>query len=85
MLTRQIPIQSDTDNNNPTAVIQGNWPIRPVPITPLVTPHQIPQPKYAHPYNGRGILQTPMIDHYNVPGAQSGVSNLVTQSMSQYP
>ena len=48
-LARQISIQSDTDNNNPPVVIQGNVPIRPIPITPVVIPHEIPQPSYTGP------------------------------------
>ena len=46
---RQIPIRSDTDSNIPPAVVQGNGPIRPIPITPLVIPHEIPQLNYTRP------------------------------------
>ena len=57
-LTRQIPVKSEIDNNNPSAVVQGNGPIRPIPITPVVIPHEIPQPNYARPYNGGNIADT---------------------------
>ena len=43
---RQIPIRTDTDSNISPAVIQGNGPIRLIPITPVVIPHEIPQPNY---------------------------------------
>ena len=84
-LTRQIPTQTDITGNNPLTVIQGNGPFRPIPITPLVIRHEIPQPNYAHPYNGRGILQTPMIDQYNVPATRFHLPNLATQNIVQYP
>ena len=48
-------------------------------------PHEIPQSNYAHPHNGRGILQIPMTDQYNVPGAQLHLPILVTKGMRQYP
>ena len=62
-----------------------NGSIKPIPITPLVIPHEIPQPNYAHPYNGRGTLQTPMMNQYSVPGVKLNLPNLVTQGMGQYP
>ena len=82
-LTRQIPTQPDinltTYATSPTG-IQGNGPFRFIPITPLVIPHEIPQPNDAHPYNGRGILQTPMIGQYKVPPAtQFHLPNEATQ------
>ena len=73
------------NGNNPPSNVQVNGSIRPIPITPLVIPHEIPQSNYAHPHNGRRILQTPMIDKYNVPGAHLNFPNLVTQGMGQYP
>ena len=59
---RQIPIRSNTDSNISPAVAQRNGPIRPIPITPVVIPHEIPQPNYTRPYNGGGILRTPTVN-----------------------
>ena len=49
---RQLPIRPDTDSNIPPAATQRNGPIRPIPITPVVIPHEIPQRNYTRPYNG---------------------------------
>ena len=68
-LTKQIPTQPNINGNNPPDNIQVNGPDRPIPITPLVKLHEIPQSNYAHPHFGRRILQTPMIYQYNMPGA----------------
>ena len=84
-VTRQIPTQPEVNNNDSSSNIRVNGPIRPVPITPLVIPQEVPPLNYAHPYNGRGILQTPMIDHHNIPGAQVNLPNLATQGVGQYP
>ena len=85
-LTRQIPTQPDIFGNNPSTGIQGNGHFRLIPITPLVIPHEIPQPNYAHPFNGRGILQTPMIGQYNVPPVTKfHLPNEATQNVVQYP
>ena len=43
-LTRQIPAQPNINGNNPPDNIQVNGPIGPIPITPLVIPHELPQP-----------------------------------------
>ena len=68
-LTRQISAQPNINGNISPDKIHVNGPIRPIPITPLVIQLEIPQPSYAHPNNGRGTLQTPMIDQYNILGA----------------
>ena len=82
---RQIHIRSDTDSNVPPAVVQGNGPIRPTPITPMVIPHEIPQPNYSRPYNGGGILLTPMVNQFGVPATQFQLPNLAAQNMRQPP
>ena len=82
---RQIPIRSDTDSNIPPAVVQGNGPIRPIPITPVVIPHEIPQPNYTQPYNGGGILQTPMVNQFGVLATQFQLPSLAAQNMIQPP
>ena len=46
---RQIPIRSDTDSKIPSAVVQGNGSVSPIPITPVVIPHD-----YSRPYIGGG-------------------------------
>ena len=73
-LTRQIPIRSDTDINIPPAVIQGNGPIRPIPITLVVIPHEIPQPNYTRPYNGGDTANA-----YDKPVQSTGHSIPVTK------
>ena len=82
-LTRELPQRADTSNNNLYANAQRNGPIRPVPITPLVIPQEIPQLDYAHMYNGRGILQTPAINQYNIPTIQPQLPNLNTLDLIQ--
>ena len=82
---RQIPIQSNTDSNIPPAVAQRNGPIRPIPITPVVIPHEIPQPNYTRPCNGGGILRTPTVNQFGVPAHQFQLPNLAAQNMIQPP
>ena len=84
-LTRQILQQPDTDNNNPSVNTQGNGPIRPIPITPIVIPQEIPQIGYANMHNGRGILQTPAISQYNMPNAHLQLPGLNNLNMAQIP
>ena len=82
---RQIPIRSDADSNIPPAVTQGNGPISPIPITPVVIPHEIPQPNYTRQYNEGGILQTPMVNQFVVPVTQFQLPSLAAQNMLQPP
>ena len=80
-----MPTQPNTNGNISPDNIQVNVPIRPITIASLVIPHEISQSNYAYPHNGRGILQTPIMDQYIVPGVQLHLSNLVTQGMVQHP
>ena len=82
---RQMPIRDDTGGNTLPAAVQGNEPFRPIPITPVVIPHEIPQPSYTRPYNGGGILQIPMINQFNVPATQFQLPNSATQNIMQLP
>ena len=82
---RQIPIRSDTDINIPPAATLRNGPIRLIPITPVVIPHENPQPNYTRPYNGGGILQTPMVNQFGVQATQFQLPNLAAQNMIQLP
>ena len=84
-LTKQIPTQPEVNGNDHHSNVQVNGPSRPIPITPLLILHEILQSNFAHPHNGRGIMQTPMIDQYIVRGAQLQLPNLVTHVMGQYP
>ena len=84
-LSRQRLSQPDTGNNNLPAFTQKNGPIRPVPIAPVVIPQEIPQPNYARMYNGERILQTPVINQYNMPAAQFQLPNPATLDIAQIP
>ena len=50
---------------------------------PVVIPHEIPQPNYTRPYNGGGILQTPMVNQFGIPVTQLQFPNLALQKMIQ--
>ena len=79
----QISMRPNTDSNIASTVAQGNGPIRPIPNTPVVIPHEISQPDYTRPYNGGGILQTPTVSQFGMPVAQLHFPNLAAQNMTQ--
>ena len=57
-LIRQILSLPDNNNNNPPSSPNGNYPIRPVPITPLVIRREIPMPNRMHVnIHNKGFLQ----------------------------
>ena len=59
----QMPPLSQNNTNNFLSDLHRNGPIRPVPITPMVVPQEIPFAYQPHQNNRtRGILQTPLRD-----------------------
>ena len=50
---------------------------------PVVIPHEIPQPNFTRPYNGGGILQTPIVNQFVVPATQFQLPILAAQNMIQ--
>ena len=59
----QMPPLSQSNANNSLTNLHRNGPIRPVPITPMIIPQEIPIVNQPHQNNRtRGILQTPLRD-----------------------
>ena len=51
----------------------------------MVIPQEIPQPNFARMYNGGGILQTPVMNQYNMPAVQFQLPNPATLDIAQIP
>ena len=49
----------------------------------MVIPHEIPQLNYTRPYNGGGILQTPMVNQYGVPATHFQLPKSAAQNVIQ--
>ena len=74
----QMPPLSQSNANNSLSNLHGNGPIRPVPITPIVIPQEIPIVNQSHQNNRtRGILQTPLRDQNFNPNTQQHMSSLI--------
>ena len=74
----QMPPLSQNNANNPPSDLHRNGPIRPVPITPMVIPQEIPIANQPHQSNRtRGILQTPLRDQNFNPNTQQHISALI--------
>ena len=74
----QMPPLSQSNANNSLSDIHRNGPIRPVPITPMVIPQEIPIANQPHQNNRtRGTLQTPLRDQNFNPNTQQHMPNLI--------
>ena len=74
----QMPPLSQNNADNSLSDPRRNGPIRPVPITPIVIPQEIPIANQPHQNNRtRGILQTPLRDQNFNPNTQQRMSALV--------
>ena len=74
----QMPQLSQSNANNSLSDLHRNGPIRPVPITPMVIPQEIPIVIQSHQNNRtRGILQTPLKDQNFNPNTQQHMSSLI--------
>ena len=74
----QMPPLSQNNTNNFLSGRHRNGPIRPVPITPIVVPQEIPIVNQPHQNNRtRGILQTPLRDQNFNPNTQQHMSTLI--------
>ena len=74
----QMPPLSQSNANNSLSNLQRNGPIRPVPITQMVIPQEIPIANQPHQNNRtKGILQTPLRDQKFNPNTQQHMSRLI--------
>ena len=74
----QMPPLSQSNANNSLSDLHRNGPIRPVPITPMVIPQEIPIANQPHHNNRtRGILQTPLRNQNFNPNTQQHMSSLI--------
>ena len=77
-LITQIPSLSQDNTNNPLNNPHRSGLIRPVPITTVVMPQEIPIINQPHPNNRtRGSLQTPLGDQNFGPNTQKHMTSLV--------
>ena len=76
----QMPPLSQSNVNNSLNNLHRNGPIRPVPITPMVVPQEIPIVNQPHQNNRtRGILQTPLRDQNFNPNTQQHMPILTSR------
>ena len=74
----QMPPLPQNNADNSLSDLCRNGPIRPVPITPMVIPQEIPIVNQPHQNNRtRRILQTPLRDQNFNPNTQQHLSTLI--------